>query len=244
MHKILIADDEIIERQGLKTLIERRNLPVEVLLACDGEEALSIIHSKKIDVLITDIKMPKMNGLELCRKAREIDPKMFIIVQSAYDDFDYMQEAIRVQVNDYILKPILISEFDALITRALNMLDNDAEKDDKESPANREQAIINKVVTLIEEHYSENIGLAWIAEQVGLSSAYLSALFKNVKGSGVAQCLIATRMERAKQLLCQTHMRITDVGLSVGYINTSYFCQQFRKYFGITASAMREEHRK
>lgn len=242
MRKILIADDEAMERQGLKTLIERRNLPVEILLACDGEEALSVLRSKKIDILITDVKMPKMNGLELCRHARELSEQLFIIVQSAYDDFDYMQQAIRAQVNDYILKPVVISEFDALITRALNAVDAGT-AETKETP-DREQAIVNEAIRLIEEHYSENIGLEWIAEKIGLSAGYLSTLFKNVSGTGIAQYLIATRMERAKQLLCQTKMRITEVGISVGYPNSSYFCQQFRKYFGVTANTMREEHRK
>lgn len=242
MRKILIVDDEEMERQGLKTLIERRNLPVEILLARDGEEALAVLRSKKIDILITDVKMPRMNGLELCRHARKLDEHLFIIVQSAYDDFEYMQQAIRAQVNDYILKPVVISEFDALIVRALNALDtNTAEA--METP-DREQAIVNEVIRLIEEHYSENIGLEWIAEKIGLSSGYLSTLFKNVSGTGVAQYLIATRMERAKGLLCQTKMRIADVGMSVGYPNSSYFCQQFRKYFGVTPNKMREDYRK
>lgn len=242
MRKILIADDEAMERQGLKTLIERRNPPVEILLACDGEEALAILRSQKIDVLLTDVKMPKMNGLELCRQARQLDEEMFIIVQSAYDDFEYMQQAIRAQVNDYILKPVVISEFDALISRALSAV-NRSTPEVKEAP-DREHAIVNEAIRLIEEHYSENIGLEWIAEKIGLSSGYLSTLFKNVCGTGIAQYLIATRMERAKQLLCQTKMQITEVGVSVGYPNSSYFCQQFRKYFGVTANTMREENRK
>ena len=160
---------------------------------------------------------------------------MIIIIQSAYDDFEYMRRAIRMRVDDYILKPVVISEFDATIDAALKTLE---QKRGSGSP--REHGAVEEVCRLIDGHYGENIGLEWLAERVELSANYLSSLFKSETGQGLTQYLCAFRMEKAKQLLLQTNLRISEIGQRVGYPNTSYFCQQFKKFFGVTANSMRE----
>ena len=122
MWNVLIADDEPVERRGLETLLRRRNLPVQIFQASNGEEALEIVRSQKIDLLISDVKMPKLNGLELTERIRQTDENMIILIQSAYDDFEYMRRAIRMRVDDYILKPVVIAEFDSMIDSALRTL--------------------------------------------------------------------------------------------------------------------------
>lgn len=237
MWNVLIADDEPVERRGLETLLCRRNLPVQVFQAENGEEALEIIRSQKIDLLISDVKMPRLNGLKLVERIRQTDEDMVIIIQSAYDDFEYMRMAIQMRVDDYILKPVVIAEFDAMIDSALRTL---AQRRGAPSADARENSAIEEVYRLIAAHYGENIGLEWLAEQVCLSPNYLSSLFKSASGQGVTRYLTAYRMDRAKQLLLQTNRRISEIGKSVGYPNTSYFCQQFKRYFGVTANSMRE----
>lgn len=237
MWNVLIADDEPVERRGLETLLRRRNLPVQIFQASNGEEALEIVRSQKIDLLISDVKMPKLNGLELTERIRQTDENMIILIQSAYDDFEYMRRAIRMRVDDYILKPVVIAEFDSMIDSALRTL---AQRKGAPSAAVRENGAVEEVYRLVAAHYGENIGLEWLAERVGLSPNYLSSLFKSESGQGVTQYLSAYRMEKAKQLLLQTNLRIADIGKSVGYPNTSYFCQQFKRFFGVTANSMRE----
>lgn len=239
MYKILIADDELTERKGIETLLRRRSLPVEIFMATDGEEALAVLENEDIDILISDVKMPKLNGLELCRRIRQTDRNLVIILQSAYDDFDFMRRAIQMHVDDYILKPVVISEFDAVIDQAIESLATRSA-----AITGHESRIVNDVLRIIEEHYAENIGLEWIADKIGLSAGYLSGVFKTEYGKGLTQYLTAYRMEKAKELLCNTTLRIADVGQQVGYPNTSYFCQLFRKHHGITANAMRENNQK
>ena len=235
MWNVLIADDELAERRGIEALLRRRNLPVQIWQASNGEEALALLKKQKIDLLISDVKMPKLSGLELTELIRQTDEDMIIIIQSAYDDFEYMRRAIRMRVDDYILKPVVISEFDATIDAALKTLE---QKRGSGSP--REHGAVEEVCRLIEGHYGENIGLEWLAERVELSANYLSSLFKSETGQGLTQYLCASRMEKAKQLLLQTNLRISEIGQRVGYPNTSYFCQQFKKFFGVTANSMRE----
>lgn len=111
MPTILLVDDEWIERDGLRFLLERRGDVLEVLEAANGAEALKIIREKTVDIMITDIRMPFMDGLELTRQAREEKSDAEILIYSAYSDFEYAQKAIKYGVSAYILKPIMPGQF-------------------------------------------------------------------------------------------------------------------------------------
>ena len=110
MYKILIADKKI-ERNGIKMLIKRFNLPVETAEAKNGDEALEYIKNNNIDILFTDIRMPFVDGLELVAQAKKIHPGIKSIIFSAYSDFEYTKRAIENKCDHYMLKPIDIDEF-------------------------------------------------------------------------------------------------------------------------------------
>ena len=118
MFKVFLADDEIVVREGI-----RNNFPWEetefslVGEAPDGEMALSMLQDIKPDILITDIRMPFIDGLELCRSLRAIMPWMSIIIISGYDDFAYAREAISIGVREYLLKPVSVQELKRVLTR-------------------------------------------------------------------------------------------------------------------------------
>lgn len=115
MLRILVVDDEFIEREGIKLLIRKYKLPLTVLEAENGEEALEVLashsQSQPIDILLTDIKMPFMDGMELSRLARERYPDLKILILSAYGEFHYAQKAIHYGVTSYLLKPIDVNDF-------------------------------------------------------------------------------------------------------------------------------------
>ena len=103
MVTILIADDEKLERNGIKLLLKREGAECEILEAENGKVALGILMEQKVDILFSDIKMPYMNGLELTEKARELYPDLEIIIFSGYNDFTYARDALRYGVVDYVL---------------------------------------------------------------------------------------------------------------------------------------------
>jgi len=109
--KILIVDDEKIEREGLKRLIREYNLELDVAEAPNGERALEYLEKHAADILLTDIRMRKMDGLQLGKSAREIYPKLKIVIFSAYDEFEYAKRAIDISAVQYLLKPIDVEEF-------------------------------------------------------------------------------------------------------------------------------------
>lgn len=107
MIKLIMADDESIILNGLKTMIDWSAYGMEVVAtAKNGQQALDLIREHNPDLLITDIKMPFMDGLEVIQRAKELNPDLFVILISGYEDFKYAQNALQLKVFDYILKPI------------------------------------------------------------------------------------------------------------------------------------------
>lgn len=107
MKTVLIVEDEKMIRQGIRTMIQRSGVPVEVIMECNnGEMALEILQSQKVDVMFTDIRMPKLNGIELVQKMQELPEKPITVAISGYADFSYAVEMLRLGVREYILKPV------------------------------------------------------------------------------------------------------------------------------------------
>ena len=107
MIKVFLVEDEIIIRNGIKNSINWEMHGYDFVgEASDGELALPMILEKKPDILITDIKMPFMDGLELSRLVKREFPKIKIIILSGYDEFEYAKEAINIGVTEYLLKPM------------------------------------------------------------------------------------------------------------------------------------------
>jgi two-component system response regulator YesN len=118
MYNILIADDEPMIRKGLQKLIQQSGQPVAGLrLAENGEDALQQIREERPDFLFTDIRMPRMDGLELCRQVSELDSDIHIVVVSGYSDFEYAQKCLSYGVKEYLLKPISKKTVDAALVK-------------------------------------------------------------------------------------------------------------------------------
>src|SRR5690625_3723171 len=142
MIKMLIVDDEPIICQGLTTTIPWCDIGVEVVgSACNGKEALSFMYKESIDLVLTDVYMPEMDGLELSKHVSKDFPKSKIIVMSGYDEFEYARQALRLGVEDYLLKPVDVNDLIELV-KQLRQRIIEQKRDEK----NLKQELISKQI--------------------------------------------------------------------------------------------------
>lgn len=124
MHKVLLVDDEYMITEGLKVLIpfEKWNMEV-VATANDAEEALDYVKNHPVDLVITDVNMPGMNGLEMIAQMQESLPKLAFIILSGYQEFEYVKKALNLQVADYLVKPVNKVELAAILEKLSQQFD-------------------------------------------------------------------------------------------------------------------------
>lgn len=187
MYSVVIIDDEPRIRRGISNCMPWTDMGCVLKgAAANGVEALELIRSVRPDLIITDIRMPDMDGLDLISTLRREGFSSLFIVISGYADFEYAQRAIRYGVSDYILKPIEEKNLYASIQNCLNILKKMPPKKDPSSSSKTEESqknlIIQRTLKIIESEYMDNLSLANIAERVGVHPNYLSTLFTKTVG--------------------------------------------------------------
>lgn len=145
MYRVLVVDDEKLEREGIRFLLSMEEGEWEIYEAANGKLALNELRSHKIDLMLTDIKMPHMDGLELSKKAREEYPGLEIIIFSGYGDFSFAQEAIRYGVTDYVLKPVDPDRFHGTIQKIQAAITS---RKDKEQQSMKEKSFLQQYFLL------------------------------------------------------------------------------------------------
>jgi two-component system response regulator YesN len=123
MYKVLLAEDEMLILEGIRSIIEWEKLGLEVVhMARNGMEAVTMLEKEPVDIIVTDINMPLLDGIELLTKVRSKDERTRCIILSGYDEFEYARKAIRLEVENYILKPINEEELEAVLKEAVQKL--------------------------------------------------------------------------------------------------------------------------
>lgn len=343
MYKLVVIDDEYIVVEGIKAIIQREQMNCEVVgFAYNGVDGLDVIREKQPDIVITDIRIPGLDGLSLVEAAKEFLPDTAFIVISGYTEFEYARRAIRLGVKSYIDKPITIEK----VAEAIGAIDKEYKKNreqrekmakeevyqqglrqisddmiaailmeepkefqlqmehfedhlkkyiqevetfrseafrmvcvaeevfsDQKKKARQERQVsygkfkeldtiedvcsymkelvktmaeqmkvgkvgsnhrvVNQLLTYIEEHYNEDIGLNELADMVELNPAYLSILFKSEVGMSYVKYLTKIRINKAKEFL-ENGYRVGEVSEMVGYNNYRYFTDIFKKQMGQT----------
>ena len=235
--QVLLVDDEIMIREGFKRLFDWASHDCEVIgEAADGMEALAQIDHLQPDIVIMDINIPIINGLKVIQTSRMRYPDMAFIIVSGYDDFSYCREALRMRINDYILKPVNYEEFGSCIDRLKIAL---YEKRKTEEQDAQEERTITGIIRYLQEHLDKEISLNILADEFHLSSQYISQLFKSEIGVNFLAYLTSIRMERAKKLLLATSLSIGEISEKCGYADYRVFTKAFKKEEGSTPSQYR-----
>ncbi len=237
--KIVIVDDEPKIRNGLSKLLSSRSgFEVNGVFenAVEALECLAVCHT---DVIITDIKMPEINGLDLIDRIREKNQETKIIILSGYSDFAFAQRAIELGVTRYLTKPTNARELIGILEGIQKELER------SEDEKNQEKKITNlfvlRAMEYISMNYSQKLTLTKIAEQLCITPNYLGELFKKHAGQNVSEYITDYRLEKARQYLTNPKLRIGEIAGKVGINDVRYFSTMFRKKYGMTPTEYRNQ---
>lgn len=246
MYRVLIVEDEELIRKGLTFTFDwLKHDCVVIDDASNGKEGLEIIKKSDPDIVITDIKMPLMNGLEMIENCSNKSFETIII--SGFADFEYAKKAIHFGVNEFILKPIdhLILE-ETLVKlikkikkkKMIEKIENEVKNinefnlidfDIYFQQSNYDTWFIPEVLEIIEKKYSKRIGVKEIAHSLEISTAYLSRKFKAETNHTLSDFLNRYRIQKSLDYF-QEDIKIYEISRKVGFGEYKYFSRVFKKY--------------
>lgn len=247
MYKILIADDEMIERMVLKKkLTENFADKCEILVAENGREVVEKYKEFKPEVMILDIEMPGLSGLDAAQLIRGLGSKSNIIFLTAFNEFDYAKKAISVHALEYLLKPCDDKELILSVEEAMRLTDADnssdsEEKNDDESENETELNTADLILSYIEENYGGELSVQKMAEQFAYSEVYFCRLFKQHFGESFISYLTEYRIRKAVELLENTNLSVKDIGKKVGYEDSNYFTKVFKRVKNVSPSEYKNQ---
>ena len=245
MYRVVLIDDEYIILEGLRRVVKWADYGCEVVgTAQDAEDGMALIREMRPDILFTDIRMPGQDGLTMLAALRSEFPDMQVTVLTGYRDFAYAQEAIRLGVTRFLLKPSKMDEVrEALEAMTAHLAarpqaaNPEDEKDGKSSSAGN--FIVNQAIAYIREHYAEKISLQDVAERCYISQWHLSKQLNRYAGKSFYDVLNSVRIEAACALLADPSLKISEISERVGYVDVAHFARTFKKFEGISANEYR-----
>lgn len=239
MYSFIFVDDESIIRDKILNLIDWESFGfICAGTFSNGRTAMEFLKENNVDLMISDIKMPLVSGLELAKYLYENHKNTQIILLSAYRDFQYAVEAIQYRISAYLTKPISTGDLKIELQRVKQILDTESAT----QTSDKYKSVIQMVKEYIEQNYSSNITLEDAAEYVNISPNYLSALFKQKEQIGFSAYITKVRIEKAKSLLVEPTLKIYNICDMVGYKDVSHFYKIFKEYTGYSPNEYRKNN--
>ncbi|MBK5201597.1 MAG: response regulator [Spirochaetaceae bacterium] len=239
MNKIVIVEDEYRTRIGLKNLIVKLNSNFEIIGdAEDGKEGINIVKNLNPDIVFTDIKMPKIDGLKMIEDIQQMGLSPKFVLLTGFADFEYARKALRLGVTDYILKPVSIKKMKILLEKLSK--NNKIEEFEGELEYSK---IVTNMIQTIHSCYGQNLSLTKFSDKYNLCTEYISSIFSRETGENFTIYLKNYRIEKAKELLANGEDKIYEVASKVGYNDSKYFSRVFKDYTGISASSFIEQRK-
>ena len=242
MTRVLIVDDEKYVRMGIKSETDWSLIGCEVVgEAANGIEGLEAAETLRPDLVISDIRMPKMDGIEMAEKIIEKCPGTKVIFLTAYNEFEYARQAIRIGVSDYLLKPFQDGELEGSIQRLLHLHPNapasSAELEEQLIPLKTKDEVSNRYVQTAIEYIENNyvdsgFSITKLAEAMSVSEGHISRLFKSETDQSINNYLTRYRIKKAMDYLKDVNVKVYEVAEKVGYSDIAYFSNTFKKLVG------------
>lgn len=249
MIRVLVVDDEPLVRRGIALGVDWAALSCEVVgEAQNGEEGLALARSLTPDLIITDIRMPKMDGIQMMNALREEGCRARCVVLTAHSDFEYARSALLFGADDYLLKPFRDEELTHAVLRACRRMREGREGEARPAPRAQAQdkpetaGYVREAMDYIAQHYADgDISIAAIAEHLRVSEGHLSHVFKKQTGQTVTGYLTQYRIKTAMKLLSGGRVKVYEAAAAVGYKDVTYFSSTFKKLTGMSPSEVQEQ---
>ncbi len=248
MLKVLVVDDETVVRRGIVLGVDWASMGCVVVgEAANGEEGLEAVERYKPNLIITDVRMPRMDGIEMMFELRRRGCRAHVILLTAYSDFEYVRSALQFGAVDYLLKPFRDQELMGAVARI-------RQKEDEQTALTPQDLLplvrgdkskyVLQALNYIAEHYGDNdISITPIARHLNVSESHLSHIFKKETSYTIVGYLTQYRMHRAMELLRDRRRKVYEVAELVGYRDVAYFGSAFKKAVGMSPSEYQDRCR-
>ena len=247
--QVLLVDDERRLREVVSLFLSE---DYDVEQAATGAEAMTILHRESLVAVVLDYRLPDRSGLDLLTEIRSVWPRLPVVMMTGYGSEVLCASALRLGVRDYFPKPVNVGDLLDAVRRVVSEASSSGGETVEEvvesplpvarRPAGDELELsIQKAVGLIQLRYWDDVSLAGLARELGMSKYHLSRRFKEAVGVTFRSYLLRTRLERAKVLLGRSQDSITEVAHAVGFSDLPRFDKLFKRYSGLTPSAYRAQ---
>ena len=249
MHSILIVEDEDLELEFIEAVIQEDLQPEDtVITAHTGVQAVQLAKKRHPDIIIMDIMLPEMDGLEAIEQIRKFSPGACISILTAYTDFRYAQRAISLRVFEYMLKPIKPADFKVTLKRMMESVE-EAQQHEKAAGAapaaaetlvknsgrsGEQQSFVNESMRYIQKHFKERLTLQMVASRVYMNAQYFSRVFKRETGVTFTEYVNTLKIQYACKLLETTNYPAYRISSECGFTDPSYFNRVFFAHMNMT----------
>lgn len=245
MLKVVVVEDEELVRKGIVLAVDWASVGCAVVgEAANGQEGLEVIARYRPDLIVTDIKMPRLDGLEMVRQLRVQGNRAYVILLTAYSDFSYAQAAVKLGAVDYLLKPFHDGELEQAVTNLQRRMAAARQPEDEAIPGLKKgdkSKYVLQAMDYIGAHYGEQtISVSTIAQHLGLSESHLSHLFRKETDYTIMNYLTRYRIHKAMELLRDCRLKVYEIAERVGYRDITYFSSTFKKVVGMSPSEFQD----
>ncbi len=246
MYQVILIDDERIIVEGLRKVVKWADYHCEVVAVANNAAAgAELIRKHHPHIVFTDIRMPGQDGLTMIAGLRSEFPDMQVAVLTGYRDFSYAQEAIRLGVTRFLLKPSKMDEINEALQEMVSRLDKLPpqeqlpQQEEEEQGANAGSFIVNQAIGYMEKAYQQKLTLQEVSERCYVSQWHLSKLLNRYAQMSFYDILNSIRINKAKELLADPSLKIGQISEMVGYSDTAHFARTFKKFEGMSANEFR-----
>lgn len=236
-YTVMLADDEALELTYLTRMLEESGCYSVLAAVATGHDLLEAAKCQRPQIIIIDISMPGISGLEAAMHLRKELPDSIIILNTAYAEFDFAVQAVNHHLDAYLLKP---SSRETILSTLEKCLESRGLTDPKSAPASV-SACTQVVSRYIDQHYREDLSLSSLASLVFFSPSHLSRTFNKDCGMTINAYINRQRVAEAVRMLKSTGLSVQEIALHCGFSNVSHFNRVFKEVSGRSPMQLRKE---